>query len=82
MSYSGYGVSFQTHGSSVRSPLEAADFFILSKFFRVDSGFFEGSFWISLVMFLNFTARLLINSKNITGKNWAHWLPKNSQERF
>ena len=47
-------------------------FFILYYFFRIVSGFFEGSFWISQVIFLNFTARLLTNSKNITCINWAH----------
>ena len=57
-------------------------FFFHSEIFRNVSAFFEGSSCISLVIFLNFSERLLINSTNISGKNWAHQRLKNFHERF
>ena len=46
-------------------------FFLLSEIFRTISGFFEGSSEISQVIFLNFSGRLLINSKNMTDSTLA-----------
>ena len=46
------------------------------------SSFFDWSFWVSQAIFLNFLGRLLINSRNITRKNWSHKLLKNFQECF
>ena len=46
-------------------------FFLLSEIFRTISGFFEGSSEISQVIFLNFSGRLLINSKSMTGSTLA-----------
>ena len=54
------------------TPTRGRRFFNLTEFFRNVSGFFEGSFWISQVIFLNFSGRLLINSRSIIGKNWEH----------
>ena len=42
----------------------------LFEYFVNISGFFEESSWISRVIFLNFSGRLLIISRNITAKNW------------
>ena len=58
------------------NPTHSLFFFLsLSEFFRNVFDFFEGSSWISQLSFRNFSGRLLINFRNITGKNCAHYLP-------
>ena len=80
--YSGQSFRLPNKRSWDQIPLAVVRFLLLSEFFKKVSGFFEGSSWILQLIFVIFSGRLLISSRDITGKNQAHQLPKNSQELF
>ena len=65
-------VGLLSHGTTVRFPSEAADFLFSLNFSGLFLAFLREVSGFRKVIFLNFTARLLIDSKDITGKNWAH----------
>ena len=60
--------------------MEAADFLFFLNFSGLFLAFLREVSGFRKVIFLKFTARLLINSKNITGKNWAQKIPRNVSE--
>ena len=66
--------------SMIKPHSRPSDFFLLSEFRNVPVFPFQRNFWISQVIFLNFSRRLLINSKKILvkiGHNNFFEIPKN-----
>ena len=69
--------NFQTRDRRIKPPLAIINFIyiyiykVISKFFRNVFGFLEARSWILQLIILNFSRKLLINSRNITGKNFC-----------
>ena len=63
---------FRTRDRRIEPDSWSFAYFYFLNFSGTFLAFLEGSSWISKVIFLNFSGRLLINSGNIADKNWVH----------